>query len=179
MFRFNNIIKFRILHGINHLVALFGLYYIVSNGDSQWLWLALVCFLWTGIVGVNVSLHRYYSHKSFKTTSWKERVLLWSSVPTSLGSPAMWCSVHRMHHSHSDSDKDPHNPDHGKLKTWFGIWKPMSIPKRFLVPFLKTKDLFHFLFNREEYNLDELIIDLSINNQYDIDHSIVTDYIEQ
>ena len=95
---------------MNHLVVILGLYYIVSNGDSQWLWLALACFLWTGIVGVNVSLHRYYSHKSFKTTSWKERILLWSSIPTSLGSPAMWCSVHRMHHSYSDTDRDPHNP---------------------------------------------------------------------
>ena len=137
---------------MNHLVVILGLYYIVSNGDSQWLWLALACFLWTGIVGVNVSLHRYYSHKSFKTTSWKERILLWSSIPTSLGSPAMWCSVHRMHHSYSDTDRDPHNPEYGKLKTWFGIWKPMAIPKRFVVPFLKTNELkfvhnYYFLLN--------------------------------
>lgn len=152
MFRLNNIVKFRILHIINHLVALYGLYLIATVGNFSWLWLALISFLWIGIVGVNVSLHRYYSHRSFKTTKWKERILLWSSVPTSLGSPAMWCSVHRMHHSHSDTDHDPHNPKYGKLKTWFGVWKPMSIPKRFVVPFLKTNELkfvhdYYFLLN--------------------------------
>ena len=152
MFKFNNIIKFRLLHIINHLVAIYGVYLIANNFDIWWVILALACFLWTGIVGVNVSLHRYYSHKSFKTSSWKERILLWSSVLTSLGSPAMWCSVHRMHHSHSDTARDPHNPDHGRLKTWFGIWKPMIIPKRFIGPFLTTKELefvhnYYFLLN--------------------------------
>ena len=37
----------------------------------------------------------------------------------------------------------------------------------------------HFLLNREEYNLDEVTINLSMDNPYDRDHSIVTDYIEQ
>ena len=44
---------------------------------------------------------------------------------------------------------------------------------------VKTNDLVHFLLNREEYNLDEVIINLSMDNPYDRDHSIVTDYIEQ
>ena len=44
---------------------------------------------------------------------------------------------------------------------------------------VKTNDLVHFLLNREEYNLDEIIINLSMDNPYDRDHSIVTDYIEQ
>jgi hypothetical protein len=44
---------------------------------------------------------------------------------------------------------------------------------------VKTNDLVHFLLNREEYNLDEVVINLSMDNPYDRDHSIVTDYIEQ
>lgn len=139
---FNNIIKFRLLHIANHSVTFAGLYWIVHTSSYEWLLLGLFAFLWTGIVGVNVALHRYYSHQSFKTTNIRERILLWSSIFTSLGSPAMWCSVHRMHHVHSDTEKDPHNPHlNGNLRTWFGIWPTMSISKRYLVPFLKTKEL--------------------------------------
>jgi hypothetical protein len=43
---------------------------------------------------------------------------------------------------------------------------------------VKTTDLVHFLLNREEYGKDA-IIDLSIENPYERDHSIVTDYIKQ
>jgi len=141
MFKLNNIGKFRILHIINHIVAIGSLYLIFSEGSYYWLILGFLSFLWSGIVGVNVSLHRYFSHKAFKTSKFKERILLWSSIPTSLGSPAMWCSIHRMHHTYSDTDKDPHNPAYGKLKTWFGIWRPLTIHKRFIVPFLTSKEL--------------------------------------
>ena len=140
--KLNNIQKFRALHVVNHLVAIAGLYWGFTNSDSwPWFLLGFVCFLWTGIVGVNVALHRYFSHLSFKTTKFKERVLLASSVITSLGSPAMWCSVHRVHHTTSDTDRDPHNPARdGVLRTWFAFWTPIYISKRHVRPFLKTAE---------------------------------------
>ena len=42
---------------------------------------------------------------------------------------------------------------------------------------VKTKDLVHYLLNREDYPND-VVIDLSMDNPYDRDHSIVTKYIE-
>ena len=137
----NNINKFRLLHVSNHLVGILALYLAVMSSEWYWFAIGLVCFLWTGIVGVNVALHRYYSHQAFKTTKFKEFILLLSSIPTSLGSPAMWCSVHRLHHVTSDTDKDPHNPKNGILKTWFVVWPRLAIPKRFMSPFLITDNL--------------------------------------
>lgn len=137
----NTINKFRALHITNHAVALAAIYMAITSAEYYWFLIGLVCFLWTGIVGVNVSLHRYYSHQSFKTTKFKEWILLLSSIVTSLGSPAMWCSVHRLHHVTSDTDKDPHNPQNGILKAWFVMWPKLSIPKRFIAPFLKTSAL--------------------------------------
>jgi len=135
----NTTTKFKILHIINHVVLIFGIYSIIQTEEYAWLLLGFICFLWTGIVGVNVALHRFYSHQSFKTTKFREQILLWSSVFTSLGSPAMWCSIHRMHHAHSDTDRDPHNPRlYGVVKTWFTLWPVKAIPKRFFVPFIKT-----------------------------------------
>jgi hypothetical protein len=42
---------------------------------------------------------------------------------------------------------------------------------------VKTKDLVHYLLNREDYPKD-VVIDLSMDNPYDRDHSVVTKYIE-
>lgn len=139
---FNNITKFRMLHVTNHVIAIAGIIWLFYNPTWTWPLLGFLCFLWTGIVGVNVALHRYYSHKSFETTPFREKVLLVSSILTSLGSPAMWCSVHRLHHTTSDTGKDPHNPARdGILRTWFAVWEPLTMPKRFIVPFLKTPEL--------------------------------------
>jgi len=44
---------------------------------------------------------------------------------------------------------------------------------------VKTNDLVHFLLNREDYNLTDVVIDLSMDNPYERDHSVVTDYINQ
>ena len=133
--------KFRLLHIANHAIAFLAVVLVIQSSAYWWFLLGLVAFLWTGIVGVNVALHRYYSHRAFKTSLFGERVLLISSIFTSLGSPAMWCSVHRLHHVTSDTDKDPHNPARGVLKTWFALWPMQRIPKRFVVPFLKSPDM--------------------------------------
>ena len=43
---------------------------------------------------------------------------------------------------------------------------------------VKTPDLVHFLLNREEYS-EKDIIKLSMENPYERDHSVVTDYINK
>jgi fatty-acid desaturase len=149
----NGTVNFRILHILNHILGIYGLISVILTGQYYWLLIFLVVFLWTGIVGVNVSLHRYFSHKSFTTSPLKERILLYSSIVTCLGSPAMWCSIHRAHHSFSDTVRDPHNPRLiGKFKTWFTLWPHKNIQKRFIVPFLQTNEMkiihkYYFLIN--------------------------------
>ncbi len=140
--------QFRILHILNHIVGLIAIVMAVKSEQYWWFALGFFMFLYAGIVGVNVSLHRYFAHKSFHTSKIKERILLWSTILTSLGSPAMWCSIHRLHHSASDTIRDPHNPDiKGNLKTWFGIWQFVHIPKRFITPFLRTSEMKFVHFN--------------------------------
>jgi stearoyl-CoA desaturase (delta-9 desaturase) len=71
----------------------------------------------------------------------------------------MWCSVHRLHHITSDTTKDPHNPKiQGIVKTWLGIWKMVSIPKRFITPFLTTNELKFIHNNYFILNIGLLII---------------------
>ena len=61
----------------------------------------LICF-YTGIlllrVGLEVGYHRYFAHRSYKTTKLKERLLLWWGTLIGIGSCLTWVGVHRTHH---------------------------------------------------------------------------------
>jgi fatty-acid desaturase len=131
--------KFRLLHVFTHLAALFGIGWVITTGDYGWLWVSLAAFLFTGIIGVNIALHRYFSHNSFKTGPLREWFLLISSFFPLLGSPAAWCSVHIYHHRWSDTDRDPHSPKNaGKFGSWFTIWPEMRIPLSYFRRFFRT-----------------------------------------
>ena len=83
-----------------------------------------------GVIGVEIGLHRLWSHHSFKPRRWLELALLGFAVPTLTGSSLAFAGVHRLHHAHSDTDSDPHQPTK-ILKTFFYI-RPagFSVPPR-------------------------------------------------
>jgi len=60
--------------------------------------------------------HRYFSHRTYKTSRWFQFVLaLWGSSAAQKG-PLWWAAHHRHHHRHSDTDDDIHSPG------LHGIW---------------------------------------------------------
>src|SRR5262245_33405716 len=62
-----------------------------------------------------VGYHRLLTHRSFKTTGWLRGVLTILAAQYS-GPPMQWVGVHRIHHTVSDTDGDPHTPTKG---FWF------------------------------------------------------------
>jgi len=78
----------------------------------------IVSYLFGGI-GFAVSAHRYFTHRAFKVSPMKEKVL---SVFTVLGtwlSPAEWAFTHWHHHKHSDTEQDVHSSKHIGFRNWF------------------------------------------------------------
>lgn len=73
-----------------------------------------ICFQGLGIV---VTYHRYYAHNSFE---FRNKALKWLcsyfAIMAGQGSPMIWTAVHKMHHKHADTEKDPHSPVHGLLR---------------------------------------------------------------
>ena len=61
-----------------------------------------------------------------------------------------------------------------KISEMFWFRDPRYTKDLYMV---KTNDLVHYLLNREDYPSD-VVIDLSIDNPYDRDHSVVKSYIE-
>jgi stearoyl-CoA desaturase (Delta-9 desaturase) len=94
----------------------------------------LACFavIWTGVrwvdVGIAVGLyvlrmfavtagyHRYFSHRSFKTSRWFQFVLAFLAETTAQMGVLWWAAHHRNHHRHSDEPDDVHSPRQ------FGFW---------------------------------------------------------
>jgi len=67
-------------------------------------------FLYSGI-GVSLMMHRYWTHKSFEfKNNLIKCIFSLFAILAGRGSPLGWVYVHRLHHSFSDTEKDPHDP---------------------------------------------------------------------
>jgi stearoyl-CoA desaturase (delta-9 desaturase) len=65
---------------------------------------------------VTAGYHRYFSHRSFKTSRWFQFVIAWMAVSSSQKGVLWWAAHHRHHHRYSDQEEDLHSP------TFFGFW---------------------------------------------------------
>ena len=76
-------------------------------------WAAIITclFLWfIRMFGITAGYHRYFSHRSYKTSRIFQFFLaVLGNAAAQLG-PLWWAACHRTHHQHSDTDKDIHSP---------------------------------------------------------------------
>jgi stearoyl-CoA desaturase (delta-9 desaturase) len=83
-------------------------------GVSQVDILAFLFFLYLRGFGSSAGNHRYFSHRSFKTSRWFQYVLYVLAASAITGGPLSWATRHRYHHTYSDTDKDVmHSPRFG------------------------------------------------------------------
>ncbi len=60
--------------------------------------------------GLEIGYHRYFSHKSFKTSQFMESLLAILGATAAQGPVFYWATFHRKHHRHTDAVGDPHSP---------------------------------------------------------------------
>jgi stearoyl-CoA desaturase (delta-9 desaturase) len=73
--------------------------------------ITLSSFYILNILGIWMTLHRYYSHKSFEFRyPFIKYIFTFIAVLAGRGSPLGWVYLHRQHHAYSDTEKDPHSP---------------------------------------------------------------------
>lgn len=63
--------------------------------------------------GITAGYHRYFSHRSFRTSRVFQFVLGWLGAMATQKGPLWWAANHRHHHATSDSEEDAHSPRHG------------------------------------------------------------------
>lgn len=116
--------KWRIFLSIIYAVSLAGIGLVVAE-KAHWGWL-LAALVWSKcfqLIGHSIGMHRYFSHRSFRTTKLGEDIMAWFSVPLGIGSPIQYARNHRFHHRAVDSEHDLHSPHNdGKLRTLVGAW---------------------------------------------------------
>ena len=89
-----------------HAVALVG---VIACGFS-WSGVALaVGAYFARMFVVTAAYHRYFSHRSFKTSRWFQFVLALGAQSAAQKGVIWWASHHRWHHRHSDTELDVHS----------------------------------------------------------------------
>ncbi len=71
-----------------------------------------VCFglYFVRMFGVTGAYHRYFSHRTYKTSRWFQFVLAFLAMSSSQKGALWWAAHHRDHHKYSDTERDPHSP---------------------------------------------------------------------
>jgi stearoyl-CoA desaturase (delta-9 desaturase) len=64
------------------------------------------------VFALTAGYHRYFSHKSFKTSRVFQFILAVLGATAAQRDPLWWASHHRMHHQNADTEDDPHSPRH-------------------------------------------------------------------
>jgi len=66
--------------------------------------------------------HRYFSHRTFKTSRVVQFIGAFIACASGQRGPLWWAAHHRMHHRHSDTDKDSHSPHHKNFLWSHTLW---------------------------------------------------------
>jgi stearoyl-CoA desaturase (delta-9 desaturase) len=75
----------------------------------------------TRILALSISYHRYFAHRSYRTSRPMQFLLALAGATTLEGGPLWWAQTHREHHRHADTPDDLHSPTYqGFLYSHFG-----------------------------------------------------------
>lgn len=90
-------------------VACAGVFF-VKGGWPAFIIFALMYVL--HVFALTAGYHRYFSHKSYKTSRVFQFILALLGITAAQRDPLWWASHHRMHHMNSDTEDDVHSPRH-------------------------------------------------------------------
>lgn len=90
-----------------HVVALVGAIYTGVSATALW-WLGGMYVL--HMFAITGGYHRYFSHRTYKTSRWFQFVLALLGVTAVQQGPLWWAAHHRHHHKYSDMPEDVHSP---------------------------------------------------------------------
>jgi len=96
-------------------------------------------------VGITYGYHRYLAHRTFETNAVVETLMLYLGLLCGGRSALTWAGVHRIHHAHADTDRDPHSP---KNHPWYvillSLWKVKSIPRKYMSDLIRNPRVMFF-----------------------------------
>lgn len=119
-------------------------------------------FIWWQILAITVvssGYHRYFAHKSFSAPIWYEWYVLALGTLTGSGPLIGWVGVHRIHHKHSDTKRDPHSPLYQSLwRVLTSTFKVPHIERRCIRDLLHNPRVLFFYRNHARIRIGQFII---------------------
>lgn len=102
--------------------------------------ISIILLYLTGL-SITAGYHRFYSHRSYRTNSFVEMLLLFFGSMAGQGSALRWSFDHRLHHAHVDTDCDPYSIKKG---FWYAhcLWileKPKKIEAKVVPDLIKNR----------------------------------------
>ena len=105
---------------LNLLTVTYFPYYIYNNGIVwQEILIFFVGWIFAGM-GITIGYHRYFSHKTFRTYSIVEWLLMFCGTMGLQNKIINWCSDHRKHHKKLDTAADPYSITEGFFHAHIG-----------------------------------------------------------
>jgi fatty-acid desaturase len=157
-------IKLKIFQVFNHIMLIFGLYYMYNTGEWSWLLVSMPIAILFGTFGIGTGFHRMLSHQAFKTSRFWEVVLSICGIYATSGSTITWVGVHRLHHANAEKQVDPHSPYTGRgpgeqhkfswklaIKGWFNFWNIEQFSPRYVANMVR--DPFHVFLHVHYYKI--------------------------
>jgi stearoyl-CoA desaturase (delta-9 desaturase) len=90
-------------------VHLMGLFIVQTGIRWEWILLAVVSY-YLRMFAVTAGYHRYFSHRSFKTSRTVQFMLAFLAMTSAQKGVLWWAAHHRHHHKFSDQKQDFHSP---------------------------------------------------------------------
>ncbi|MDX1648911.1 MAG: acyl-CoA desaturase [Myxococcota bacterium] len=85
---------------------------LVVGAPAEAVALAIATYL-VRVFGITGGYHRYFAHKSYRTSRPFQFVLAVLGCAATQKGPLWWAGTHRRHHRYSDGPGDPHSPRKG------------------------------------------------------------------
>ena len=83
---------------------------VIFTGGTLVDWLVFAAMIPFRGFFITVAFHRYFSHRSFKTSRVTQFVMAFFGAGNIQNGALWWAAHHRQHHLHSDEAADPHSP---------------------------------------------------------------------
>jgi stearoyl-CoA desaturase (delta-9 desaturase) len=83
---------------------------VLFTGFSSTAVIALAVTYVVRVFALTAGFHRYFSHRSFKTSRVFQFIMAWVGTSAAQLGPMWWAANHRHHHQHSDQPEDIHSP---------------------------------------------------------------------
>ncbi len=131
------------LRFLQAIAVLLSAYAVILHFDKINVYVFIFSFYWYMHIGLSTAMHRYFSHRAFKTSIFGSYFLAFWAVLSMVGSPIFWATIHRQHHVKSDTSKDPHSySTKGVFSILLGLWyNDVRIPRGELIDLLHESSI--------------------------------------